>query len=165
MLEQPVGMADARIMWDQLTDRWLVRRQARAWLVRRWNWGERRRLLAWAAPEGALDAERFVVGLLDLLVCAQADGAPVVRDAEERDWVASVTLELLGVLPGCAGASIADAELSAAQLLGWGPFELDRQLLPATDELLARLGERAAPAPQSPEDLDESWTRIVVDDG
>src|SRR5690606_20578222 len=70
MLEQPVSMADARVAWDQHADRWLVRRGERAWLARRWSWGERRRLLAWAAPSGLLDAERFVAGLLDLLVTA-----------------------------------------------------------------------------------------------
>lgn len=173
MLEQPVSMADARVAWDQHADRWLVRRGERAWLARRWSWGERRRLLAWAAPSGLLDAERFVAGLLDLLVTAlpaagHESDAAAANPGEERDWLASVTLELLGVRPGTTAASLGHAELVAARALGWGPLELDRQPLPAADELLAALLEpeaSAAPAVSRPEPLDDTWTRIVVDDG
>jgi hypothetical protein len=157
MVEQHVGVADVRVAWDLAADRWSVERGARAWTVRRWTWGERQRLLTWAAGPRGLDADRFTRGLLDLLV------DPPDVDAGDAPALASVVLELHGVLPGAPAAPLERAAIAAARVLGWGPQQLEGQPIPAVDHLLANLGV-VNPGPPPPAEPDDGWTRIVVDD-
>lgn len=155
MVEVAVDIPDVRVGWDLAADRWTVHRGSQSWVVRRWTWGERGRLLAWStAPDGRLDEDRFVFGLLSLLV----DG-PV---ADEPAWLASVVLELLGVNPGAPAVPLGALSDAAARSLGWGPAELERQPLPEVEHLLHRL---IVPQPVVvPEPVDDGWNRIVVTD-
>ncbi|HMV69299.1 MAG TPA: hypothetical protein PKA64_20825, partial [Myxococcota bacterium] len=68
MVELQVDLPDVRVAWDLARDRWTIERGDRAWTARRWTWGERARLLAWSTDRRGLDADRFVRGLVDLLV-------------------------------------------------------------------------------------------------
>lgn len=152
MVEQQVGLPDVRVFCDLAADRWEVTSRDRTWSVRRWTWGARQRLLEWARGPQGLDGDRLVRGLVDLLV--EGEVMP-----DDLDMLASLALELHGVLPGAEASPLHASALTAARSFGWGPRELESQPIPAIDALLGALH---TPPPAAP--ADDGWNRIVVQD-
>jgi hypothetical protein len=118
--------------------------------VREWTWGERRRLVEAALDGGRLDRERFVDGLVELVM-------EPVPPAELRSLFAHVALRLLGVRGGARPPSLVESERRLARELGWTPQMIDAQAAAAIDRLVGEVEPAEAEAPPG-------WTRIVVDD-
>lgn len=133
---------------------WRVAIGDRAYTVREWTWGERRRLLAACVRDddgaAALDGASFAQGVVQLLVAP-----PPPSDA--RDLLAAVALRLCGVVPGARPAPLLESEVRLARERGWGPAELDHQPAPRIDEQLrAPAGSGAGAA--------DGWSGVIVID-
>lgn len=117
--------------------------------LREWTWGERARLVAACSSDGVFDRARFVAAFAELVFVPPP---PV----EQRELLACVALELLGVSENAPRTSLAARELVFAQHLGWTPTQLDAQAAPALDRMAAQLAH-AQLAPR-----DDAWNTIEV---
>lgn len=149
-LNAPSYCAALQVERDLASGAFVVATPAGAKLrLREWSWGERARLIAACTVEGQFDRARFVDAFVELLF------APSPPD-EERELLACVALELLGVSEEGSRTPLAARELAFAQRLGWSPAQLDAQGAPGLDRIWAQLA-RTPPTQRA-----DGWNTIEV---
>jgi len=122
--------------------------------VRRWTWGERRRLLESAVAGEEIDVEAFVAGFGELL----CEPAPPL---ECRLLVAHLALSSFSGPPSHELPTLARSEVELARAFGWTPSVIDVEPAEMLDRLLLELSPKPTVRPLP---SDDGWTRIVVSD-
>jgi hypothetical protein len=113
-IESPVeGIVIQR---DLQEDRWRLLVEGRAFELRPWSWGERRRLIECATLGSVFDREIFLAGLMDLLV----EPRPKLDD---MSGLALTCLYLLGVAGEEFPTALDRAEYLVIKTFGWRPSE------------------------------------------
>ena len=138
-------LPEADAGYDPALDRWYLRLGDQSFMLRDWNWGERKRLLRAACSAGQADGGALAEGFCALLF----DPAP---PPELARLFAYAGLHLLGADREDRQMPLAEAEAALAMKFGLMPSAVEAERIADVEALVSALGPQATP--------DSGWSRI-----
>jgi hypothetical protein len=142
-------LPEAEAGYDPALDRWHLRLGGQTFMLRDWNWGERKRLLRAACSTGQADGGALAEGFCALLF----DPIP---PPELARLFAYAGLQLLGADRSPRQISLAEAEAALAMKFGLMPSAIEAERIADIDALVSATGPQRMP--------ESGWSCIEIGD-
>jgi hypothetical protein len=142
-------LPEAQADFDPALDRWHLRLGDQTFMLRDWNWGERKRLLRAACTPGSSDGAALAEGFCALLF----DPVP---PPELARLFAYAGLQLLGADRTPRQIPLAEAEAALAMKFGLVPSAIEAERIADVDALVSASGPQRMP--------ESGWSRIEIGD-